>query len=102
MVLIHTHKVWNEERISGAIVTLTKHFIFIFSVEFYLLRNGTDSPMCGSDVTDPCETFHCLLKVFETKYHPPDSPDLVVVTDMDVTINGTTLASLTYIDHFHY
>ena len=71
----------------------TQSPLFIL-VEFYLLRNGTDSPTCGSNVTDPCETFPCLLKVFETKYHPPDSPALAVVTDMDVTINGTILVRI--------
>ena len=76
-------------------VDLDETFQNYFSVEFYLLRNGTDSPTCGSNVTDPCETFPRLLKVFETKYHPPDSPALAVVTDTDVTINKTLLVRIT-------
>ena len=76
--------------------TLIKTFQYYFSVEFYLLRNGTDSPTCGSNVTDPCETFPYVLKVFETKYHPPDSPALAVVTDTDVNINKTVLVRIHY------
>ena len=71
-----------------------KTFNYYFAVEFYLLRNGTDSPTCGNNVTDPCESLPCVLGVFQTKYRPPGSTALSIVTDMDVTINKTLLVRI--------
>ena len=58
-----------------------------FAVEFYLLKNGSNSSSCGSTATEACISISSLLDVFYSKYNASITPILQVVSEMPVTIN---------------
>lgn len=68
---------------------LKQHLIVydcLIPVTLYLLRNGTDVPDCGNNVTAACASFPYLLGVFYSEYKP-ELPTLEVIMDVSVRID---------------
>ena len=66
---------------------------------WFLSRDGSDSPSCGTDELTACRTLDWLLDRFHNATCHLNETLLSLITDISLVINDTLIVSYIFISH---